>query len=110
MLMEILVPTIRGGIGSAVVGTPVGVAFGLTGGASSGRNICSFGGPFVELGGTAGLGPSGGASVYGGFDDGAPLAGGSVSVGAGAGAAAYVDYTSTVITPIFGRKGLNGCK
>jgi RHS repeat-associated protein len=99
-----------GGIGSAVVGTPIGASFGLTGGASSGKNICSFGGPFVEVGGNAGLGPSGGASGYSGFDtDGTPILGGSVSVGGGADASAYVDATVTTVVPISRRKGLNGC-
>jgi RHS repeat-associated protein len=92
------------GLGAAV-NTGVSGSFGLSGGASSGKNICSFGGPFVELGGNAGLGPAGGASGYAGIEsDGTPIVGGSVNVGAGAGAEAYVDATSTVVTPLFGRK------
>jgi RHS repeat-associated protein len=98
-----------GGFGSGV-NTGIQGSFGLTGGASTGKNICSFGGPFVETGGNAGLGPSGGASGYGGFDNGTPIVGGAVNVGAGGGASAYVDVTSTTIIPIFGRKGLSGCE
>lgn len=95
-----------GGAGAAV-NTGVSGSFSLTGGASTGRTICSFGGPFVEYGANAGLGPGGGASGYVGFEsDGTPIIGGSVNAGVGGGADAYDDITVTHVTPLFGKKSV----
>jgi RHS repeat-associated protein len=96
--------------GGAAVNTGLSGSLSLTGGASSARTICSFAGPFVEVGGRAGLGPDGGASGYVGQEkDGTPIYGGSASVGVGAGAEAYDDITLTYVTPLFGRKVASGC-
>lgn len=89
----------------AAVNTGLSGSLSLTGGVSSGRTVCSFGGPFVEVGGNAGLGPGGGAAGSVGFEkDGTPIIGGSVSAGVGGGAEAYDDITKTFVTPLFGRK------
>ena len=87
-----------------------GAGLTLTGGVSSARTICGFGGPFVEVGGNAGLGPGGGASGYVGQEsDGTPIIGGSISGGFEGGADSYVDITITSVTPLAGRKRQTGC-
>jgi RHS repeat-associated protein len=89
----------------AAVNTGLSGSLSLTGGASSGRTVCSFGGPFAEVGGHAGLGPGGGAAGYVGLEkDGTPIIGGSVGAGVAGGAEAYDDITKTFVTPLSGRK------
>jgi len=91
--------------GGAAVNTGLSGSLSLTGGASSGRTVCSFGGPFAEVGGNVEALAGGGISGYTGFEsDGTPIIGGSASVGVGGGAEAFDDITVTHITPIFGRK------
>jgi RHS repeat-associated protein len=98
--------------GGAGAGIGAGGFFGLTGGISTAKSICGFGGPFVETGENAGLGPGEGVSVYTGLDaDGVtPVGGGSVTVGIGGGADVYTDVTVTKITPIIrGTSSSCGC-
>ena len=91
--------------GGAAVNTGLSGSLSLTGGASSGRTVCSFGGPFAKVGGNVEALAGGGISGYTGFEsDGTPIIGGSASVGVGGGAEAFDDITVTHITPIFGRK------
>ena len=93
------------------VGT--GVSLGLTGGISTARSICGFGGPFLETGQNTGLGASEGVAFYAGNDssDGnRPVYGGSVTVGAGGGGDIYSNLTITTVTPIIhGTASACGC-
>jgi len=59
----------------------------LTGGLSTARSICGFGGPFVEAGENVGLGATESAALFVGLDeDGVtPVGGGSISAGIGGG-------------------------
>ncbi len=93
--------------GGGAVGTGLSGSLSLTAGASSAQTIWGFGGPFVEVGGNAGLGAEAGATGYYGYDaDGStPVYGGSVNAGISSpGVGTYADMTKTWITPLFGRK------
>ena len=93
------------------LGVGTGGSVALTGGISTAHSICGFGGPFVEVGENAGLGPGEGVSLFSGFDvDGVtPVGGGSISAGLVGGADAYTDITITTVTPIIKSKQTCGC-
>ena len=94
------------------LGLGSGAFFGLTGGISTAKGICGFGGPFYEAGQSAGAGVAESVSAYGGFDSSngnAPVGGGSVTVGIGGGASAYGGGTVTTVTPIISAPGSSGC-
>jgi RHS repeat-associated protein len=101
------------GVGGAA-STGLSGSFGLTGGISSACSISGFGGPFLETGESAGLGPGESVSFYAGNDSSngnRMVTGGSVTAGVAVGGDIYSDVTKTTVTTIIpGNSSACGCK